>query len=180
MWVGVGVLLGLMVLASVVGFHVGSHSHLGGVAVGAVAAVWLVVMAATGSSSSLLWTLFGADLVVSGGLAMIAWKGLTSQGRISRHGSGSLAAAEGVSVTDLTPEGVVRVRGENWSATSLNGSATAGSRVQVVEVGVRLGVWCEESEIDRTDVGSDGHTKPAAARLETGTGGTEHKRAARS
>jgi membrane-bound ClpP family serine protease len=179
MWVGVGVLLGLMVLASVVGFHVGLHSHLVGIVMGTAAAVWLVVMAATGSSSSLLWTLFGADLVVSGGLAMIAWKGFVSQGRISGHGSRSLAAAEGVSVTDLTPEGVVRVRGENWSATSLNGSATAGSRVQVVEVGVRLSVWCEESEIDRTDVGPDGHTK-SAARLETGTGGTEHKPAAQS
>jgi len=179
MWAVVGVLLGLMVLASVVGFHVGPHSHLGGVALGAAAAVLLVVMAATGYSSSLLWTLSGADLVVSSGLAMIAWKGLTSNGRISGRGSRSLAGAEGVAVTDLTPEGVVRVRGEDWSATSLNGSATAGSRVQVVEVGVRLGVWCEESEIDRTEVGSVGPTK-SAARLEAETGVTEHKRAAQS
>ena len=177
MWAVVGVLLGLMVLASVVGFHVGPHGHLAGVVLGAVAAMLLVVMAATGSSSSLLWTLFGADLVVAGGLAVLAWKGLTSKGRISGHGSRSLAGAEGVSVTDLIPEGIVRIRGENWSATSLNGSATAGHRVQVVEVGVRLGVWCEESEIDRTDVGSVGPTK-SAARLETNTGTTEHERTA--
>ena len=148
MWVGVGVLLGLVVIASVLGFHVGPHSHFVGAGPGVAAAVWLVVMAATGQSAPILWVLFGADMVISGGLAAIAWRGLKVQGeQLSGPGHGSLVGAEGVAVTDLVPGGVVRVRGENWSATSMNGSVPAGNRVQVIEAaGVRLSVWSEEAE----------------------------------
>ena len=50
--------------------------------------------------------------------------------------------SEGVTVTELAPAGVVRVRGENWSATSMHGNVPAGHRIQVIEAsGVRLGVW---------------------------------------
>ena len=51
----------------------------------------------------------------------------------------------GVAVTDLKPEGIVRVRGETWSATSLNGEQPAGTLIQVISVrGIRLEVWGEE------------------------------------
>jgi hypothetical protein len=50
----------------------------------------------------------------------------------------------------MSPDGIVRVRGENWSATSLNGEIAAGGAVQVVNViGVRLQVWGEENMADR-------------------------------
>ena len=149
MWAGVGVLLGLMVVASVLGFHVGPHSHLAAVALGAAAAVLLLVMAATGQSAPLLWVLLGADVAISGGLGVVAWRGL----KLERAGVGGSTApgvvgSEGVAVTDLHPDGIVRVRGENWSATSLNGSVEAGQRIQVIESsGVRLGVWSEDGEI---------------------------------
>ncbi|HLJ09115.1 MAG TPA: NfeD family protein, partial [Acidimicrobiia bacterium] len=73
--------------------------------------------------------------------------------KLERAGVGGSTApgvvgSEGVAVTDLHPDGIVRVRGENWSATSLNGSVEAGQRIQVIESsGVRLGVWSEDGEI---------------------------------
>lgn len=156
MWIGVGVLLGLVVVASVLGFHVGPHGHIAGAGLGLVAGIWLVVMASTGQSRPLLWVLFGADVAISGGLGAIAWRGLKVQDEVTGTGSVSIVGAEGVSVTDLVPEGVVRVRGENWSATSLNGTIPAGSRVQVIEAGVRLTVWAEDAEAEVGDEG-DGH-----------------------
>lgn len=146
MWAGVGVLLGLMVVASVLGFHIGPHSHLAAFGLGLAAAVLLVVMGATGQSGPLLWVLFGADVAISTGLGVIAWRGLRF-GAFGGSGTPGVVGAEGVAVTGLNPDGIVRVRGENWSATCLNGSVEAGHRVQVVETsGVRLGVWSEEAD----------------------------------
>jgi membrane-bound ClpP family serine protease len=59
-----------------------------------------------------------------------------------------LEAAEGVAVSALTPEGIVRVRGEEWSAVSVNGPVPADTKVQVLRAGgVRLEVWGENGEI---------------------------------
>jgi membrane-bound ClpP family serine protease len=153
MWIGVGVLLGLVVVASVLGFHVGPHGHLVGAGLGLAAAVWLVVMAATGQAAPILWVLFGADLAISGGLATIAWRGLKVQEQqLAGPSYGSLVGIEGVAITDLEPAGIVRVRGENWSATSMNGNVPAGQRVQVIEAsGVRLGVWSEDAEPEQAE-----------------------------
>ena len=120
MWAGVGVLLGLMVVAAVLGFHVGPHSHLAAVGLGGAAAVLLLVMAATGQAAPLLWILLGADVAISGGLGVIAWRGLKGGAALAGAGTTGVLGAEGVAVTDLHPEGIVRVRGENWSATCLN------------------------------------------------------------
>jgi membrane-bound ClpP family serine protease len=147
MWVGVGVLLGLVVVSSVLGFHVGPHGHLVGAGLGLAAAIWLLVMATTGQSAPLLWVLFGADVAISGGLGTIAWRGMKVQDSLTGPAHTSLVGAEGVAVTDLVPEGIVRVRGENWSATSANGTVAAGNRVQVIEAGVRLTVWSEDAEV---------------------------------
>ena len=43
MWIIAGVLLGLVVLASLVGFHSGPHAHVAAGVVGVLAAAWLVV-----------------------------------------------------------------------------------------------------------------------------------------
>jgi membrane-bound ClpP family serine protease len=167
MWAGVGVLLGLMVVATVLGFHVGPHSHVAAVGLGVAAAVLLLVMAATGQAAPLLWILLGADVAISGGLGVIAWRGLKLEDvAISGSAMVGVVGAEGVAVTDLHPDGIVRVRGENWSATCLNGTAEAGQQVQVVEAtGVRLGVWSEEAERPEIegDHGLDGHLSPHAA-----------------
>jgi membrane-bound ClpP family serine protease len=86
-------------------------------------------------------------VAISGGLATIAWRGMKVQDSLTGPAHTSLVGAEGVAVTDLVPEGVVRVRGENWSATSANGTVAAGNRVQVIEAGVRLTVWSEDAEV---------------------------------
>ena len=47
-------------------------------------------------------------------------------------------------MTELTPVGVVRVGGENWSAESVSGTLPAGAPVHVLAArGVRLEVWSE-------------------------------------
>lgn len=144
MWIGVGVLLGLVVVASVFGFHFGPHGHVLAAGLGALAAIWLLIMGATGESRPLLWVLLGADVAISGGLGALAWNGLKFSHSEHHVVGAPLVGAEGVALTDLVPQGIVRIRGESWSASSVNGTAEAGSAVQVIDgSGVRLNVWCE-------------------------------------
>ena len=154
MWIVAGVLLGAVVLAALLGFHAGPHVHVAAGVLGVVAAVWLVVMAVAGRAVPVLWVLLGVDLAMSGGLGVLGWTGLRHRHDESRYRVGRLEAAEGVAVTDLVPEGVVRVRGEDWSAVSVNGPVRAGSRIQVLRDGVRLEVWGERTE--EVPVGGDG------------------------
>ncbi|MGD0875354.1 MAG: NfeD family protein [Acidimicrobiales bacterium] len=147
MWVIAGVLLGLVVLASLIGFHVGPHAHVAAGIFGVLAAAWLVAMAVDGRSAPVLWALLSADVVVSAGIATLAWKGLTTRSDyVAGRQLVSLDGAEGFAVGGLDPDGIVRVNGENWSALSVNGPVRAGAPVQVVGVkGVRLEVWGDES-----------------------------------
>lgn len=150
MWVIAGILIGLVILASVVSFHSGPHAHVVAAVVGLLAAGWLVLMATDGHSVPVLWALLAADLVVSAGVAVMAWSGLrhlpAASGTPVQHLS-SIESAEGVAVSDLADEGIVRVHGEEWTAVSVNGRVPAGSRVQVLRAaGVHLEVWGEERD----------------------------------
>jgi len=147
MWVVAGVLLGLVVLFSLLGFHMGPHAHVAAGLVGIVAAAWLVLMVVEGRSNPLLWTLVSADAVVSVGVGLLAWRAFSSPiVDVPAQHVVSLESAEGVAVSDLNPSGTVRVHGEDWSATSVNGAVRSGSTVQVLRVsGVHLEVWGEES-----------------------------------
>jgi membrane-bound ClpP family serine protease len=145
-WVIAGVLLGLLVLTSLVGFHSGPHAHMAAGVIGVIVAAWLVVMAVDGRSAPVLWALLSADLVASAGLGVMAWNGLSGRGA-SEHQVRTIESAEGVAVSNLAPGGIVRVRGEQWSAVSVNGTVRAGTRVQVLRAaGVRLEVWGEDAE----------------------------------
>jgi membrane-bound ClpP family serine protease len=147
MWIVAGVLLGLVVAITLIGFHSGPHAHVAAGAVGIVAAVWLAVMAAQGRSTALVWALFAADVAVSAALGVMGWTAVRrSRGLAGRPPVRPLEGAEGVALTDLVPDGIVRVRGEQWSATCVNGRRTAGARVQVIRSGVRLEVWGEDPE----------------------------------
>jgi membrane-bound ClpP family serine protease len=153
MWFVAGLLLGSVVLASLIGFHTGPHTHVLAGVLGILAAAWLVIMAVEGRSLSVLLLLLSADVVVSGGVGMLAWKGLTTRNLEGLGHHNRLEGAEGVAQNDLHPSGIVRVRGENWSAESMNGDIPAGTRVQVIRVsGVRLHVWGEHSDSDAPDV----------------------------
>src|ERR1700683_4231110 len=112
MWVVVGVLLGVVLLSSLLGFHVGPHAHVVAATLGAAVAVVLFVLAATGHSSATLWTLFGADLAVSAGVGTIGWKGLTTaRVRPYGHGSEGLVGGDGGGGPGLGPAGTGRGRG---------------------------------------------------------------------
>jgi membrane-bound ClpP family serine protease len=146
MWVIAGVLLGLVVLVSLTGFHTGPQAHLLAGALGIVAAAWIVAMAANGRSAPVLWALLSSDLVVSAGVGALAYKGFSGRRTYvpPRHRV-SPEAAQGVAVSDLAPNGLVRVRGETWSAVSVNGTVRSGAPIQVLRAeGVRLEVWGEE------------------------------------
>ncbi|MDR3647459.1 MAG: NfeD family protein [Acidimicrobiales bacterium] len=146
MWVIAGVLLGLLVLASLVGFHTGPHAHFAAGVIGVCAAAWLVFMAVDGRSAPVLWALLSADVVVSAGMGIMAWNGLSGRATAVHHVH-SLEGSEGVAVGDLTPVGIVRVGGEDWSAVSVNGNVRSGGRVQVLRAaGLRLDVWGEDIE----------------------------------
>jgi membrane-bound ClpP family serine protease len=168
MWIITGVLLGSVCLATVVGFHTGPHAHAVAGVAGLLVAGWLAYLALGRGAGSVLWPLFFADLVVSAGVGALAWKGLSGSGTILEtfHLS-SLEGAEGVVVSELAPEGIVSVRGEQWSAISVNGNAAPRTRVQVLRAaGVRLEVWGEDAEAGSTeslfslreDSGEDGRT----------------------
>lgn len=146
MWVVAGVLLGIVVLAALAGFHTGPHTHVAAGIAGVIAGAWLLAMLADGQTRPLLFVLLAADLVVSGGVGFAAWRALASaRSPALARPTQSLEGAMGVAVGPLTPNGVVRVRGESWSATSLNGPVADGAAIQVVSVdGVRLNVWRDE------------------------------------
>jgi membrane-bound ClpP family serine protease len=152
MWVVAGVLLAIVVVASLVGLHTGPHAHVIAGVVGICVAAWFVFMAVAGDAEPLLWVLLGLDVAVSAAVGVLAWSGLVGQGsvvhRVSAvHRVGSLEGVEGVAVSDLVPAGIARVQGEHWSVLCMNGTVRAGTRIQVLRsAGVRLEVWGEEAD----------------------------------
>src|SRR3974390_184355 len=106
MWVVAGIPLGLGVVGAVVGFHSGPHAHAVAGVIGFCAAAWLILMVAEGRSAPGLWALLIADLVVSVGVGVMAWFGLSrakDAGAEEHHRP--LDGAEGVAVSRLAPDG---------------------------------------------------------------------------
>ncbi len=160
MWIIAGILIGLALVAVIAGFHLGPHLHVAAGVAGVVAAIWLMIMVVQGQSTATLWALLVATLIVAAGAVAIGWYGLKARGTVAYHPE-RVEGAEGVAVVDLDPDGLVRVRGEQWSATSVNGIARAGTRVQVLRVtGLRLEVWAEEPDL--TSIGPAGNGAGAA------------------
>ena len=112
MWIITGVLLGLVCLAAVVGFHFGPHAHVVAVAMGVLVAGWFIYIMSERGAGPVLWTLLGADLMVGAGVGALAWKGLSGSGSVTEsHGRSPLEGAEGMAVSRLAPDGIVSVRG---------------------------------------------------------------------
>jgi membrane-bound ClpP family serine protease len=150
MWIITGVLLGLACLVTLIGFHSGPHAHFVGAAIGFAAAGCLAYMLVR-SPGPVLWALLGADVAAGAGIVALAWRGLVADGSPTHHRN-SLENAEGIAVSQLAPDGIVRVRGELWSAISLNGVVPVSTPVQVVRaVGVRLEVWGDDAEPRSTE-----------------------------
>lgn len=147
MWAVAGVLLGTFFLTSLLGFHLGPHSHAVATVLGIAAAAWLVATAISGESSALLWTLFSADVCLTVGVSLLAWRGLhfVAPNSVGQHTR--VMGKQGVAKSALKPDGTVNLMGEDWSATSLNGYIEAGKVVQVIGLnGLRLEVWGEDNE----------------------------------
>jgi len=168
MWFVADLLLGFVLIATILGFHIGPHSHAAAGIGGVVAALWLLIMAASGQAAPLLWVALGADVALTAGVGTIGWKGLQTKDTPALPlAHERLIGATGVADSDLDPDGIVRIQSETWSATSLNGKIAKGTPVQVIEVnGIRLGVWGEVdaapfAEIPRLDTpGQDDNTIP--------------------
>jgi len=66
-------------------------------------------------------------------------KGIRAQARKISFGVEALVGGAGTAVTDLAPEGLVLLAGEQWSARSVEGGVGSGERVEVVgRDGLRL------------------------------------------
>jgi membrane-bound ClpP family serine protease len=142
-WLVVGVLLGVVVLSTVLGGHVGPHAHLVAGAAGAAAAGCLVALV-VGGAPALAGGLLAADLTALAGVGAMAVHARRQQASlpaVPARPVDRLEAAEGRALTDLDPVGIVVVHGEEWSAVALNPPVRAGGRVQVIESGVRLEVY---------------------------------------
>jgi membrane-bound serine protease (ClpP class) len=136
------------------GVHTGPHGLVVAGASGIVASVGVIVaaivLAPAGSRPVIAWVvlaiaaLLSAGALVAGGLALPALRR-----RQPSVDGGRLWGAPGVALTDLTPNGTVRVRGETWTAESVSGRLPAGSPVEVMEVeGLRLRVWSDAAGLD--------------------------------
>jgi membrane-bound serine protease (ClpP class) len=77
--------------------------------------------------------------LVAGFFVFVLGKGILAQARRVSFGSEALAGGVGTVVTALTPDGLVQMGGEQWSARSVEGEVPAGQSVEVVgRDGLRL------------------------------------------
>jgi membrane-bound ClpP family serine protease len=89
---------------------------------------WLVALSATACAGGAIVAATALRQRLSGSLVVLP----------------PLRGATGVALTELSPFGVVRVGGENWSAESVSGILPVGAPVHVLGVrGVRVDVWSE-------------------------------------
>jgi membrane-bound serine protease (ClpP class) len=93
---------------------------------------------AAGVGISLMAIIVMTILVVAF-FVFVLGKGIGAQARKVTFGVEALAGGAGTAVTDLAPEGLVHVGGEQWSARSEAGGIKSGERVEVVgRDGLRL------------------------------------------
>jgi membrane-bound serine protease (ClpP class) len=139
----------IVAVAVAVGVHTGPHGLLAAGALGITASVGFVVgiilLAPSGSRTSIAWALLAAAGAVSA-VALVA--GALALPALRHHqpavGPNRLWGADGVALTNLTPQGTVQVRGETWTAESVSGPLPAGAPIHVVEVeGLHLRVWSD-------------------------------------
>lgn len=153
MWAVAGALLAAFVLLSVMGALTSPHLHIGAALAGVAAAVALLIVALAEANAELAWALFGLDLAASAAIGVSAWSGLRHLRRLGDRvvltaapPPPGLVGCQGEAVSALGPEGIVRVRGEQWTAVSMNGPTPARARVQVIGVeGLHLQVWNEQT-----------------------------------
>jgi membrane-bound serine protease (ClpP class) len=73
-------------------------------------------------------------LVMAGIVAYLFYIGVKAQHKKIKTGKEALIGAKGVTTTDLTPKGEIRVLGEFWQATTKDGTIAVGQDVEVVDM----------------------------------------------
>jgi membrane-bound ClpP family serine protease len=141
-WGTAAILLLLLAGTFVLAAHAGGHAWFVPVPALALAVLW--AFTASEHSAEAAWWLVALCALSCAGGVLVAAAALRQRVRGTLVGLPELRGTEGVAVTALTPVGIVRVGGENWSARSVSGPLQAGAPVHVLGVrGVRLDVWSE-------------------------------------
>ena len=73
-------------------------------------------------------------LVIAILAAFILYKGLTANLAKIKTGKEALIGSRGIAVTDLKPQGEIRVMGEFWQAAAKDKWITKGEKVEVVDM----------------------------------------------
>jgi membrane-bound ClpP family serine protease len=152
-WV-VGVLLALATVGViVVGIHAGGHGWFVPLPVLVLAGAWALTAAAGDWAAPAGWVLACLTLLGALGGAVLVVPAIAYRHSFgSAQGTEALIGAEGVTLGPLSPNGVVRVKNETWTAESLSGPLPKGAPVHVVRVeGLRLLVWSEAGTIPGPD-----------------------------
>ncbi|MBI3195823.1 MAG: nodulation protein NfeD [Ignavibacteriae bacterium] len=114
-----------------------SHGLLtiGGIVSLALGSIMLIEPDSSLEFISISWEVILASVVSTAAFFLIAiGLGIKAQQRKPTTGREGLVGELGVAITELSPQGNVRVHGEIWSASSIEGNIENGSRVQVLEV----------------------------------------------
>jgi len=143
-WLVGAVLVVLVVSASASGAHAGPHSLVGAGLAWAAAIAWFVMALGVGGGSGVAWWLAGIAAGVSAASIALAVPALRVRHLPPPPDPAPAPGEPGRAVTELSPTGVVQVKGESWSAESVSGTVPAGAEVRVVSSeGVRLRVWSD-------------------------------------
>ena len=122
----------------VIGLHGGPHTSIvAGVAGFTAAAAFFLIPTMFGSNSSNLAgeLIIGAVLVSTVVTVLFGLRSLRFRSAIMQTSSAqNLWTSTGIALSDLNPEGSVRIAGETWSAEALDEPIQAGTQVFVVEV----------------------------------------------
>lgn len=131
--------------AAVTGVHAGGHGVLMPVLAIGLVVSWFAVAAGLGATSGTAWWLAGTCAAACAVSVALAAPALHARRLPPPPGPASLIGEVGHAVTDLSPTGVVQLRGETWSAESLSGPVAKGTEVRVVSLdGVKLRVWSDQ------------------------------------
>ena len=145
-WSTLGVLLVLVVGVSVLSSHAGHHALLLPIPALALAVVFVLVAGHHRAAAS--WWLVALSAAFAGAGVMLGATALAQQVAIPPETRSDVEGRSGVALTDLSPLGVVKVRGVRWGAESLSGPLSAGTPIHVARAeGIRLRVWSEAGTV---------------------------------
>lgn len=138
-------LLVVLLLAFAIAFHLGPHHMIvsSGIAF-AISTTGIVLLLSSSSvaTAEFLWTALISILVLSSLGLLLGVKSLKSLSSITSPQSDTpLPGSPATAVTELAPDGVVKVGNETWSACSIGKNIPSGTLLMITEVnGLKLTV----------------------------------------